>query len=103
MVLFLLIVCYFYLAFHHKCCVFLFQPDGLLYLGVPTGIDLLAWNAHRIYGPIRWPIMMAGWSHLSTFFNNETQRTPLNRFWKNYQHDHRNQPVVVLKNDVIGC
>jgi hypothetical protein len=29
------------------------EMDGLLYLGIPVGIDGIAWNAHRIYGKHR--------------------------------------------------
>jgi hypothetical protein len=37
------------------------KPGGFLFLGVPCCHDLLEWNAHRIYGPLRLPRMFAGW------------------------------------------
>lgn len=38
----------------------LLRKGGLFYLGVPNGVDILRWNADRTYGPIRWPILLAG-------------------------------------------
>jgi hypothetical protein len=32
---------------------------GLCFLGVPVGKDVLVWNAHRIYGPIRLKLMFS--------------------------------------------
>lgn len=43
------------------------SPDGILYLGVPCGIDRLEYNAHRIYGTQRWPILTRGWRELASF------------------------------------
>ena len=38
----------------------LLKPDsGRLIVGVPDGDhDLLVWNAHRQYGPVRWPVLL---------------------------------------------
>ncbi|GHV01164.1 hypothetical protein AGMMS49521_0770 [Campylobacterota bacterium] len=33
---------------------------GMLFLGVPMGQDCLVWNAHRIYGKIRLPMLLKG-------------------------------------------
>lgn len=41
--------------------------NGLLYLSVPVGRDLLAWNAHRIYGRLRLPKLLEGWAFLSSY------------------------------------
>lgn len=43
------------------------KEDGLLYLAVPTGKDKLVWNAHRIYGNVRLPLLLDGWELVSTF------------------------------------
>ena len=40
------------------------KPDGFLYIGVPTGQDLLGSNWHRIYGRIRWPLLTANWRRI---------------------------------------
>lgn len=45
----------------------LIKDDGLLYLGVPNGNDTLVFNAHRVYGPIRFPLLTRGWNLLATY------------------------------------
>ncbi len=40
------------------------KPKGLLFLGLPAtelGPDLIYYNAHRVYGPLRWPIVLTNW------------------------------------------
>lgn len=37
------------------------KPGGRLYLSVPVGLDTLVWNAHRIYGDKRLPMLLDGW------------------------------------------
>ena len=32
-------------------------PNGLLIWGAPVGKDALVWNAHRVYGPERLPLL----------------------------------------------
>jgi len=39
-------------------------PGGLLLLGVPVGKDALVWNAHRIYGTIRLPLLLDGFKEI---------------------------------------
>lgn len=43
------------------------QPGGLLYLAVPVGRDKVVWNAHRIYGEHRFPLLVAGWEMVGSF------------------------------------
>lgn len=43
------------------------KPGGLMFLGVPNGKDYLVFNAHRVYGPIRFPMLIKGWKLLRTF------------------------------------
>lgn len=38
----------------------LLKSKGLLYLAVPIGVDTVVWNAHRIYGNKRWPLLIEG-------------------------------------------
>lgn len=40
---------------------------GLLFLSVPVGIDTVVWNAHRIYGRHRLPLLLKHWTLLSVF------------------------------------
>ena len=37
------------------------KKDGILFLAVPTGVDKVVWNAHRIYGKVRFPMLIEGW------------------------------------------
>jgi Caenorhabditis protein of unknown function, DUF268 len=37
---------------------------GYLYLGIPTGRDGIEFNAHRIYGRHRWPLVTVNWDPL---------------------------------------
>ncbi len=43
------------------------RPGGYLYLSVPIGRDLLVWNAHRIYGNLRFPLLVAGWERVAQY------------------------------------
>ncbi|MFO1060221.1 MAG: DUF268 domain-containing protein [Dongiaceae bacterium] len=64
---------------------------GLLYLAVPVGADAVVWNAHRIYGRLRFPRLLQGWSLVAAagFKRGDLRRPPA---------DHH-QPVFVLRND----
>jgi len=65
--------------------------NGLLYLGVPIGFDRLEYNAHRIYGPVRWPLLINGFSEIDSFSAIDRQS-----FFKE-DRSHTFQPWVVLK------
>ena len=42
--------------------------DGVLLLGVPVAArDVLVWNAHRLFGPLRLPLLLEGWSCAAAF------------------------------------
>jgi len=43
------------------------KKDGLVILGVPVGTDTLVWNAHRIYGEKRLPMLVDGFAILEWF------------------------------------
>jgi len=68
----------------------LLRQDGILYLSVPVGPDAIVWNAHRIYGPRRLPMLLEGWQVLSSY------GLPKNPFDRPLG-DYRLQPVFVLK------
>ncbi|ULB45246.1 DUF268 domain-containing protein [Limnospira fusiformis KN01] len=69
------------------------KKDGLLFFSVPVGQDCLVWNAHRIYGKIRLPMMLEGWKTVDSFGFSESLivNKPLGAF--SYE-----QPVFVLQN-----
>lgn len=52
----------------------LLKPGSLFYLDVPTGRDVLAFNANRVYGWARWPLMAAGFQVLGIFKADRTER-----------------------------
>lgn len=43
------------------------EPGGLMFFSVPFGRDAIAWNAHRIYGPLRLPRLLEGWEVVELF------------------------------------
>lgn len=65
------------------------RPNGILFLAVPIGMDTLVWNAHRIYGRLRLPLLLKDWELLEAFgFSNGLFNEP----------GPDKQPVLVLKN-----
>jgi hypothetical protein len=66
------------------------RKDGMLFLAVPVGKDLLVWNAHRIYGRIRLPLLLKGWEVLDTFGFVERRLDT--------GEGGSHQPIFVLKN-----
>jgi hypothetical protein len=71
------------------------KESGLLFFGVPLGSDCLCWNAHRIYGAIRLPLILKGF-HCIDVYN---AYTPANS--EKYPFDIRNggyiQCLMILK------
>lgn len=68
------------------------KKDGILFLAVPVGRDKIVWNAHRIYGNIRYPMLTEGWK-IEGYVGMESE---------NLERDTGNsgayQPIVVLRN-----
>lgn len=69
------------------------NDEGLLFLSVPIGKDHLWWNVHRVYGKIRFPLLIAGWELIDSFGFSE------NDFLIQSVDVH--QPVFVLKKIVL--
>lgn len=70
------------------------KDNGLLFLGIPVGLDALCWNANRIYGEIRLPLLLEKFRVIEWFgcTFKESQKLPKGHNWRsNYQ------PVIVLK------
>ena len=82
----------------------LLKPGGLLFFAAPTnfGADALVWNAHRIYGPLRLPLLTANFelvdvlAERGTKFTNTTQHVPRRRHG-GMDVATRDQPVLVLR------
>ena len=67
----------------------LLKPGGLLYLAIPVGQDAVTWNAHRVYGRKRLPLLFDGWNVVDRFgFAESLFDNPLGKF--------TDQPVFVL-------
>ena len=66
------------------------RKGGILFLAVPVGKDLLVWNAHRIYGKTRLPLLLKGWEVLESFGFDEKRL--------NTGEGGRHQPIFVLRN-----
>ena len=49
--------------------------NGILFWGAPVGHDVLVWNVHRIYGPVRLRYIFDGFTSLAQF--NDASRSPL--------------------------
>ena len=74
----------------------LIKPGGLLFLGVPMGPDAIVFNAHRIYGRVRLPMMTANFEVLQVVRNASV--THLGELWDQIPGVHGPQPVIVLRN-----
>jgi len=66
-------------------------PRGVLFLSVPIGPDVVVWNLHRRYGPVRLPLLLHGYRKLNCFGWDESQLTSPRSFRKSYE------PVFVLQ------
>jgi len=81
------------------------KVGGLCFLAVPMGKDQILWNAHRIYGRLRFPLLTEGWEIVESFGFIESDfdvDEALKR--QNGKHPHRpgvsggaHQPVFVLR------
>jgi hypothetical protein len=65
------------------------NKGGLMFLAVPCAKqDLLCWNAHRVYGPLRLPLLLEGWQVIEQFGSVDDMD----------EKDKYIQPVFVLRN-----
>ena len=69
----------------------LLTPGGVLILSVPVGPDLLAWNLHRRYGPIRLPLLLDGWDVVDKIGWKEEKMT------KSVENKKSYEPIFILK------
>lgn len=72
------------------------KPGGFMFLGVPCCEDALYWNAHRVYGPLRYADMFAGWRTLGSAPRNAMEGP------HGKMGDWVFQPVWALQNR-MGC
>jgi len=65
------------------------KDDGYMLFGVPQGKDCLVWNAHRIYGEIRLPLLLKGWKTEAVFEQESPAGQPLGTY--------HIQPLMMLR------
>lgn len=65
--------------------------NGLVIWGAPVGKDALSWNAHRVYGPIRLPLMFNKFRELKWYGSTKEKlfSAPVRK--------NSYQPVIVLQ------
>mmetsp|Transcript_40327 Transcript_40327/g.68784 ORF Transcript_40327/g.68784 Transcript_40327/m.68784 type:complete len:411 (-) Transcript_40327:114-1346(-) len=49
------------------------KEDGFMVLGLPTGKDKIHFNANRVYGKIRWPLVAANWYQIDGADHRDTE------------------------------
>lgn len=70
----------------------LLKPDtGLLFLTVPIGADIIVYNLHRRYGPIRLPLLLDQWDIVDRIGWNEAKFNEKSNWRQTYE------PVFILK------
>jgi hypothetical protein len=65
--------------------------DGLVIWGAPVGKDALVWNAHRIYGHLRMPLIFDKFKELKWYGNSKQE------LFSQGLCDNSYQPVIVLQ------
>ena len=68
------------------------KPGALLYLALPLGADKVVWNAHRIYGLWRLPLILQRWEILGA------AGFEMAMMLRNTGTDATYQPVWTLRN-----
>ncbi len=71
------------------------KPGGHLILAVPCGSDCLVWNAHRIYGSYRLPLLLNGWTIVDSFGVDSFEAN--SRLFCSSLGDTGFQPVLLLE------
>jgi hypothetical protein len=82
------------------------KPGGLFFLGLPAAaIDILIFNAGRVYGPVRFPLTTANWEVLGVYAHPDDMKScgrGCKGYWENIKRYGSEtggyQVVVVLKN-----
>ena len=68
------------------------RDGGALVVGVPYGKDEVQFNAHRVYGPKRWPYLSTNWLQewrsKRSSFNKKAQRIHVFRKPSSFPHIH---------------
>uniref|UniRef100_A0A1I7TS81 Methyltransf_11 domain-containing protein n=1 Tax=Caenorhabditis tropicalis TaxID=1561998 RepID=A0A1I7TS81_9PELO len=73
------------------------KPGGLLFLGLPIGLDAVVFNLHRVYGPIRLAMMMTGFEWIATYSSESYSSVKLDKVLREDGTDSKNQFTLVLR------
>jgi len=65
--------------------------DGILLLGIPVGKDAVTWNAHRIYGKIRLPLLLENFVEIEWLGTNKSYLDTCS------PHNNGPNPLIVLE------
>ncbi|KAK6022398.1 hypothetical protein OSTOST_11909, partial [Ostertagia ostertagi] len=73
------------------------KRGGIFFLGLPRGRDTVVFNLHRIYGPVRLAMIMAGFELLATFRDDSPHPAPLDRSHFELSRGNLIQDLFVLR------
>lgn len=73
------------------------KDDGVVVFGAPIGLDAVFWNAARVYGNKRLPLLFAGFKQVGYFFNEKIENI-INV--KSMPRHRLKQPVIVLQKEL---
>ncbi len=76
----------------------LLKHGAIFYLGIPTGKDTIFWNANRVYGMIRLPLLMAGYEYVDSFHGRKGQNKLI---LGNGEVFGANNFVIVLRKNIV--
>ncbi|EFP08891.1 hypothetical protein CRE_18073 [Caenorhabditis remanei] len=73
------------------------KPGGLLFLGLPFGLDAVVFNLHRVYGPIRLAMLMTGFEWVATYSSETNSAIELDKVLREDGTETKNQYTLVLR------
>ena len=78
------------------------SPDDAsrMFLTVPLGPDLVAWNLMRRYGRVRLPLLLGGWDVVQTYGFEDARLDLPNAGKRNFRQSW--EPVLVLAKGYLG-
>jgi len=73
------------------------KPSGICMWGAPVGFDAVIWNAHRVYGPIRLPLMFKDFHEEELIHTRHTRQSLFAAPYDAGRRRNAPQPVIVLR------
>ena len=79
------------------------RPNGLLLLGIPlSAVDALFWPGHRLYGPVRLPLLVSNFTLLAHVRQGRVTTSRSGRTLYGSTGRWAYQPVLVLRKEAEG-